>query len=264
MPGCLKWGYQMFGWYRSQIKEFGPVKATALLGRVAWSLTRARLANKFLAEKLECPCCGWSGRRFYDYIEVKYTVPNVACPQCDSHARHRTLFLWLNREYKLRDRNGVALVFAPEKALAPAWQAAAELSVYRLDIEAARRPNLLADLQQLPIADDAADLIWCHHVLEHIKDDRRALRELHRVLRPLTGELVVSVPMLPGSTTQEYGFPDPEESGHWRIYGDDFVDELAESGFNVRQVVYEMTPQERSRYGVTAESFYICTKAAAQ
>src|SRR5256885_5131942 len=124
----------MFGWYRSQIREFGALTATQLLGRVAWSRTKVNLANKLVPETLVCPCCGWSGRRFYDYIEVGYAVHNAACPQCDSHARHRALFLWLSREYKLKDRCGVALVFAPEKALASVWDEAESLRVYRVDI----------------------------------------------------------------------------------------------------------------------------------
>ena len=250
----------MFGWYRSQIREFGALTATQLLGRVAWSRTKVNLANKLLPETLVCPCCGWSGRRFYDYIEVGYAVHNAACPQCDSHARHRALFLWLSREYKLKDRCGVALVFAPEKALASVWDEAESLRVYRVDIEATRGPNLLADIRRLPVASDAVDLLWCHHVLEHIEDDRAAINELYRVLRPQTGELVVSVPMYDGRETREYGFADPKESGHWRIYGDDFVDRLAESGFDVRPVVYNLSTQDCARYGIEPERFYICTK----
>ena len=57
-----------------------------------------------------------------------------------------------------------------------------------------------------------------------------AIKELHRVLRPGSGELVVSVPMTaPGTITEEYGFADLTQSGHWRIYGDDFVTRLIES-----------------------------------
>lgn len=45
----------------------------------------------------------------------------------------------------------------------------------------------------LPCADHSFDLIICSEVLEHIHDYRRALREMHRVLKPC-GQLVISVP----------------------------------------------------------------------
>ena len=254
----------MLTWYRSQLKEFGVFDATYLLWRVAWSRARVRVANKVLAEKLECPCCGWRGRRFHDYIEVSYTSRNTACPQCDSHARHRMFLLWLTREFRLQERSGVALVFAPEKALVPVWESAPDLRVYKVDIEAARRPDFQADMQHLPLAADSVDLIWSHHVLEHVEDDRAAMRELARVLRPATGQLIVSVPMETGTLTREYGFADPRETGHWRAYGDDFVERLRESGFaDVRPAESGLSPTELQRYGVRPEPFYICTKAEA-
>ena len=73
--------------------------------------------------------------------------------------------------------------------------------------------DLLANLENLPIASDSMDLIWCHHVLEHVEHDGQAIGELQRVLRA-AGELVVSVPMELGTVTHEYGFADPNMSGH--------------------------------------------------
>ena len=62
--------------------------------------------------------------------------------------------------------------------------------------------------------------------MEHIQNDRAAIKELYRVLRPITGELIVSVPMTTGVLTQEYGYANNRESGHWRKYGDDFAARL--------------------------------------
>lgn len=237
------------------------VAATRLLWQVAWSRASVNLANKFLPARVSCPCCGWSGRRFYDYIEVGYTVRRAACPNCDSHARHRYLYLWLCQEFKLETRSGTALVFAPEKALAPLWTKASRLNVFRVDIEAARGTDILADIAKLPVASNSAELIWCHHVLEHVENDRAAISEFYRILRPISGELVVSVPMIPSATTEEYGFADPALSGHWRIYGDDFVERLGESGLRVRTVDFDVSVEDCRRYGLTPEPFYICTKA---
>ncbi|MDX6612656.1 MAG: hypothetical protein QOD75_1842 [Blastocatellia bacterium] len=250
----------MFGWYRAQVKQHGLIDATSLFCRVGWSRSRVNLANRLLPGKVSCPCCGWSGRRFHDFIQLGYSERNTACPQCDSYARHRSFYLWLSREYRLQKRRGVALILAAEGALTPLWDEAGELTVFRMDIDSLRGSDFLGDLTKLPIAADSIDLLWCHHVLEHIGDDRAAMAELCRVLRPGHGELIVSVPMIPGDATLEYGFADPALNGHWRIYGDDFGDRLAESGFTVRAVDYRPPAADLARYGIVAEHFYICTK----
>lgn len=50
-----------------------------------------------------------------------------------------------------------------------------------------------ADAEHLPFPDHAFDKIIATEVLEHVMDDGRAMRELHRVLRP-GGEIAVSCP----------------------------------------------------------------------
>ncbi|HVF11255.1 MAG TPA: glycosyltransferase [Abditibacteriaceae bacterium] len=49
------------------------------------------------------------------------------------------------------------------------------------------------DILRLPFADESFDKIMMSEVLEHLTDDRQALRELHRILRP-GGVLALSVP----------------------------------------------------------------------
>lgn len=49
------------------------------------------------------------------------------------------------------------------------------------------------DGSRLPIADGAIDLAVSFDVLEHVRDEATALREIHRVLKP-SGEIVFSVP----------------------------------------------------------------------
>jgi SAM-dependent methyltransferase len=50
-----------------------------------------------------------------------------------------------------------------------------------------------ADVTKLPFADGSFDVVICSEVLEHIKDNRTAVAELVRVLKP-GGDLVVTVP----------------------------------------------------------------------
>lgn len=252
----------MLGWVSQQLKDHGVVVTARLLTRVATSRTRVEFANKLLPVKVVCPCCGWRGRQFHDYIEIGYSGRNVVCPQCESHPRHRYLSLWLAREFELEEKNGVALIFAPEKALARFWKKAAHLKVYGIDISASRGIEILADIKDLPVESGSVDLVWCHHVLEHINDDRAAIRELHRVLRPGSGELIVSVPMALGTKTSEYGYPDPMQSGHWRMYGDDFEERLAQAGLIVQTMNFRLAEEEYRRYAFQPERFYVCKKMA--
>jgi len=50
-------------------------------------------------------------------------------------------------------------------------------------------------VEDIPLADESFDLVTSFDVIEHV-DDLRALRELHRLLRP-GGRLLVSVPAYP-------------------------------------------------------------------
>jgi ubiquinone/menaquinone biosynthesis C-methylase UbiE len=76
-----------------------------------------------------------------------------------------------------------------------------------------------ADVARLPFKDGAFDAVICSEVLEHIQDNRKAVRELIRVLKP-GGELVISVPRyLPEricwALSEAYH---NEPGGHIRIY----------------------------------------------
>jgi hypothetical protein len=61
-------------------------------------------------------------------------------------------------------------------------------------------------------------------------------------------------------TTDEFGFADLTQSGHWRLYGDDFVNRLTESGFRVQPVSFELRDEDYRRYGFMPERFYLCRK----
>jgi SAM-dependent methyltransferase len=94
-----------------------------------------------------------------------------------------------------------------------------ELSVYGepggLDIQAIDRP------------DAAYDIAICSHVLEHVGDDRAALHELLRIVKP-DGLLYLAFPdPFREEVTRDWGFPKPEKHGHWRVYGADVVKRFA-------------------------------------
>jgi SAM-dependent methyltransferase len=248
-------------WYREQTKKYGPVRAARLFLSVYGARAKSELTNKLLPPRVECPICGWRGRVFYDYIDGDSFSPAVECPRCLSHGRHRALFAWLDRDFRLAEKSGRALVCAPEKPIAPLWKSSASLSVARLDIEPSRGVDLLADLQEIPFAADTFDLIWCHHVLEQIPDDRRALGEMRRVLKPRTGVLIVSSAMARNEKTNEFGFSNVNHFGNWRIYGQDYPEKLKDCGFAVEAIEFGLGESDCRRYGIDREEkVYLCRK----
>jgi SAM-dependent methyltransferase len=250
----------ILSWFRQNRRDFGIVRASWLFWRVGWRRARVVASNRLLPARCECPCCGWTGNRFLDYIEMGYTASNTACPRCDSHSRHRALFLWLRDKYGLTEKSGTALILAPERALAPLWSSATLLRSYKIDVEANRGVDVLADAMYLPFAANVANLIWCHHVLEQVEDDLAALKEFHRVLIAESGELVISAGVNKQGTTREFGFSNKQLSGNRRAYGADFASRLANAGFDVTTVSHDLSEAEYRKYGIVSERFYRCRK----
>ncbi len=248
----------IISWYRQNVSDFGYGPATWLLWRVAWGRAVVKTSNALLPERFECPCCGWAGRRLFDYVEMGYTVRNASCPQCDSHSRHRTFFLWLRDRYQIEKATGIAMIFAPERALEPLWTKATGLRTVKLDIEPSRGVDVIGDIMCLPFTSASADLIWCHHVLEQVPDDHIALAELKRVLKSTTGDLLISVGESNSPITREFGTSDKALSGNRRAYGSDFPDKLRAAGFTVQVLDGGLTEAQRHRYALDSEPFYLC------
>ena len=115
----------------------------------------------------------------------------------------------------------------------------------------------------MPFDDAAFDAILCSHVLEHVEEDRVAMSELARVLRP-GGWLLVLVPL---DVNRPETYEDPAmqseedrtraflQHDHVRLYAPDIADRLAETGLEVRAVrsADEFGGAAAARYGLLAD-----------
>ena len=178
----------------------------------------------------------------------------------------------------LRDRTNLftgrlrLLHFAPEKCLRPVLSALPNLDYVTADLRPGRA-MVVADVTAIPFADGAFDAVLCSHVLEHVPDDRRAMREIYRVLTP-GGWAVVLVPLEPGraQTYEDPTITSPEDRArsfgspnHVRVYGRDYKDRLADAGFTVEVDRYaeRLPPEVVQTYGLKRHGeIYFCTKAA--
>ncbi|WMS44838.1 methyltransferase domain-containing protein [Acuticoccus sp. MNP-M23] len=79
------------------------------------------------------------------------------------------------------------------------------------------------DMSAIDRADNAYDVVIANHVMEHVENDRAAMAELDRIVRP-TGFIFLSVPdLLRVDATHEYGRAREDKHGHWRVYGPDIA-----------------------------------------
>jgi SAM-dependent methyltransferase len=185
--------------------------------------------------------------------------PNSRCPSCGARRRQRYLWLYLERKTNLLVDRLRVLHFAPERIFEEWLGSRPNLDYVSTDLE---RPRAMvkADITDLPFADDSFDAILCSHVLEHIVDDRKAMRELYRVLRP-GGWAVVLVPIdfSRAETFEDSSIVAPADrerlfgqDDHVRVYGRDFTARLEEAGFTVRveDFMRELGESESRRYGL--------------
>lgn len=173
------------------------------------------------------------------------TTPFDACPVCFSNGRIRLLCEYLVREIKidsLTSRIGV-LHIAPEPDILYKLRSK-PIDYVAVDISPQKYSDVggvtYCDVTAIDYPNERFDLIICSHVLEHIPDDRLAMKELFRVLKP-GGTAILQVPISAslGRTIEDPSLTDPRErerrfgqDDHVRIYGADFPIRLGESGFS--------------------------------
>ena len=97
-----------------------------------------------------------------------------------------------------------------------------------------------ADFRNLPILSESLDVVFCHHVLEHIVQDKAALSEILRVLRP-DGKLILGVPN-EGAWFWQLAYrlqpATRENTDHVQFYTRDSLNSLCKDvGFTIKEEV---------------------------
>lgn len=204
------------------------------------------------------------GKRFSRFLPYGYESPreNVLSPSTLSLERHRLLWLYLKEGTDFFNKTHKVLHFAPEQAFYKRFREMHGLDYTTTDLNSPLA-DVKADICDLPFANDSFDIILCNHVLEHIPNDRKAMEELHRVMKP-GGWGIFQVPQ---DLQREKTFEDPSitdkrerarifgQYDHMRIYGRDYFDRLRSVGFKVEEVDYtaKLSPGEIERYRLAKE-----------
>jgi len=214
-----------------------------------------------------CPICASHVRRFKPMGERK----SARCPVCGSFERHRLIWLHCRANTNLFDgRSKRMLHVAAERCLANELKRLPGLEYIRSEY-APGDTTVRLDVTALPFADKCFDVIFCNHVLEHIPDDKRAMAELHRVLKP-GGWAIMQVPIKGERTLEDSSIASPAaralqygQADHVRQYGLDYADRLRETGFTVERnnLAAELPSEDRQRFGLLPdEDLYLCTRTA--
>ena len=199
------------------------------------------------------------GKSFRSFLPYGYENPreNVLSPSTLSLERHRLLWLFLKERTNFFTAPLHVLHFAPEQAFYKRFKKLNNLTYVTTDLNSPLA-DVKADICNLPFEDNTFDVILCNHVLEHIPNDTKAMKELYRVLKP-GGWGVFQIPQ---DLSREFTFEDDSivdkverakifgQYDHVRIYGRDYFSKLRSVGFKVNEVDFtkELNQEKITRY----------------
>ncbi len=230
--------------------------------RVLGQYTLRATSPIYTGNQVQCPCCKHRFRQFASYGHVKRD--NALCRWCLSLERHRGLWLYIHEKTDLLTKKQKILHFAPEHQFQALFKAHENIDYLSADLD---MPTAMVqmDITNITLEDNSFDVIICNHVLEHVPDDRKAMSELYRVLKP-GGWAILQTPMSDRAETVEDLTLSPEQrieafgqDDHVRTYGMDKKDRLASVGFKVElnTYLYDLPQDIINYYGIMREDIWI-------
>lgn len=215
-----------------------------------------------------CPVCGKTSRKFRTYGET--SREDSVCVHCSSLERHRLVWLFFSKRTDLFDQKPrTFLHIAPERCFIPRLKNILGPDQYITADLYDERASVKMDITDIEFKNESIDAVYCSHVLEHVQDDRKALSEFYRILKP-GGWAVFMVPITLEKTFEDPSVTDPAErkrlfgqDDHVRCYGWDFTERLSEAGFNVTiSNASDICSEEEIRYMslLKNEDIFYCKK----
>jgi len=201
-----------------------------------------------------CPICQQSFRKF-----ILLDSGEKLCPSCGSLARHRRLFFLLEG----RMSGKTVLDFSPSRALYRRFKKVDSIQYVASDYSNEFLSDKKLDITFLEEEDESFDLVICYHILEHIENDKLAMKELYRVLKN-SGECWIQTPFKEGEIYEDQSISDSKQRGihfgqedHVRIYSvNGLKDRLEKTGFLVEVNSYKA----EAKYGFEEEIILIAKK----
>lgn len=204
---------------------------------------------------VECPVCGHTYRKFLPYGRIN-PRPNALCPNCLSLERHRLIWLYLKQKTDFFQRQQQVLHIAPEHCFIKPFERQHGAGYITADLESPLA-KVKMDIHEMPFAENQFDVVLCNHVLEHVQDDIKAMREIQRVLKP-GGYAILQVPFfhpVPAVTYEDFTITDARErekafgqADHVRKFGRDYVERISRGGLQAE--ASEFAETQSRRFGI--------------
>jgi SAM-dependent methyltransferase len=221
-------------------------------------LARPLIILFFKGKNFTDPIDGNSYRKFLPYGYGKQRE-NALSPGTLSLERHRQMWLYLKNETDFFTKKYKVLHMAPEQSFFKRFRRMKNLDYLTADLFSPI-VDVKADILDLPFENESFDVVFCNHVLEHIEDDRKAMSELYRVMKP-GGWGIIQVPMKNSleKTYEDFSIKEPKERqkhfgqyDHVRWYGMDYFRRLESVGFKVEINYYskKFSAEDRKRFGL--------------
>jgi len=206
---------------------------------------------------VECTVCEHQFKKFLPYGYNDGQRDNVLCPYDLTLERHRLMWTYLKTKSNFFTDNLKVMHIAPEQCFYKTFRAQKNLDYTTGDLESPLA-DLHFDLHNIPLEDNIYDVVFCNHVMEHVKDDVQCMKELLRIMKPGGwGILQVPADYTRTTTYEDATITDPKERekhfgqyDHVRLYGTNYPDVLRSAGFEVEEYDYhkELKEEDYKKY----------------
>lgn len=187
----------------------------------------------YLGQNHQCNICN---KKLNSFVLLKNE--DLLCPFCGSLSRNRRLWKLLNDNNSI---NGNFLHFSPSRSLYRNLKKRKNINYFSSDFEDEFLADYKFDITNIEQESNQFDTIICYHILEHIIEDKKAMFELHKVLKP-NGTIFIQTPFKEGDIYEDYSIVSPEDKetrfgqkDHVRIYSvEGLKQRLENTGFKVQ------------------------------
>jgi SAM-dependent methyltransferase len=159
------------------------------------------LSLKYAGSGRHCPVCNQNSRVFGKFGIIPRE--DAQCMHCGSVERHRLVWLHFKRKTNLFNEQSLKMLHvAPEVIFEKYLKHQLGDNYLTADLF---NPSAMVkmDITDIQYPDESFDVIYCSHVLEHVPDDRKAMKEFLRVLKP-NGWAVLLVPIMGGTYLRRF------------------------------------------------------------
>lgn len=122
------------------------------------------------------------------------------------------------------------------------------------------------DITELDVSDEMYDLVICYHVLEHVIEDSKAIKELYRVTKT-GGHCIIQAPFKEGEIYEDLAINTDTlrlkyfgQKDHVRIYSvSGLCERLKSAGFQVSAIIFDELPENKHGFNLH-ETIILCTR----